>query len=80
MSSERVTVTIPSEVLAEARSAVRAGTASSMSAFVTDAVRARVAKDRALAALAKLYGGPPPAEELAVARRALGLPIEPPLA
>ena len=72
MSSERVTVTIPSEVLAEAR------TALSMSAFVTDAVRARVAKDRALAELAELYGGPPPAEELAAARRALGLPTEPP--
>jgi antitoxin ParD1/3/4 len=73
MHTERVTVTLPAELLAEAREAVRCGVASSLSAYVAEAVAARQARDRSLAALADLYGGPPPADELAEARRMLRL-------
>lgn len=71
MSSERVTVSLPAEVLAEAKQAVRAGTAASVSAYVAEAVQARLRRDRALTALSDLYGGAPPADEL-TAREALG--------
>jgi antitoxin ParD1/3/4 len=73
MRTERVTVSLPAELVAEARDAVRRGTASSLSAYIAEAVSARQLRDRSLAVLADLYGGPPPADELAEARRALRL-------
>ena len=66
MRSERVTVTLPAEMVAEAREAVQNGSAASLSAYVAEAVQARQARDRALATLADLYGGPPPAEYVAL--------------
>jgi antitoxin ParD1/3/4 len=73
MRTERVTVSLPAELMAEARNAVRRGAARSISAYVADAVSARQLRERSLAALADLYGGPPPADELAQARRTLRL-------
>jgi antitoxin ParD1/3/4 len=73
MRSERVTVTLPAEMVAEAREAVENGSAASLSAYVAEAVQARQARDRALATLADLYGGPPPADELDAARKSLRL-------
>ncbi len=73
MRTERVTVSLPAELMAEARNAVRRGTARSISAYIAEAVSTRQLRDRSLAALADLYGGPPPADELAEARRALRL-------
>ncbi|GAA4689485.1 hypothetical protein GCM10023215_27190 [Pseudonocardia yuanmonensis] len=73
MRSERVTVTLPAELVAEAREAVRNGSAASLSAYVAEAVQARQTRDRSLATLADLYGGPPPADELDAARRSLRL-------
>ena len=73
MRSERITVSLPADVLAEARDAVRRGNATSLSAYVAEALAARQRRDRSLAALADLYGGPPPADELAAARRTLRL-------
>jgi antitoxin ParD1/3/4 len=73
MRTERVTVSLPAELMAEARNAVRCGAARSISAYITDAVSARQLRERSLAALADLYGGPPPADELAQARRTLRL-------
>ena len=73
MRTERVTVSLPAELIAEARNAVRRGAARSISAYIADAVSARQLRERSLAALADLYGGPPPADELALARRALRL-------
>ncbi|MQA15687.1 MAG: hypothetical protein GEV09_16445 [Pseudonocardiaceae bacterium] len=72
MSTERVTVSLPADLLAEARHAVQTGTATSVSAYIAEAVRARLRRDRALTALSDLYGGAPPDEELAAARDALG--------
>jgi antitoxin ParD1/3/4 len=73
MRTERVTVSLPADLLAEARNAVRRGAARSISAYITDAVSARQLRDRSLATLADLYGGPPPPDELAQARRMLRL-------
>jgi antitoxin ParD1/3/4 len=73
MRTERVTVSLPAELVAEARNAVRRGTARSISSYIAEAVSARQRRDRSLAVLADLYGGPPPADELAEARRTLRL-------
>jgi antitoxin ParD1/3/4 len=66
-------VSLPADVLAEARDAVRRGHATSLSAYVAEALAARQRRDRSLAVLADLYGGPPPPDELAAARRTLRL-------
>ncbi|WP_226359394.1 hypothetical protein [Pseudonocardia sp. ICBG601] len=66
-----MTVTLPAELVAEARDAVSRGSAASLSAYVAEAVQARQDRDRSLATLADLYGGPPPADELDAARRSL---------
>jgi antitoxin ParD1/3/4 len=73
MHTERVTVTLPAELVAEALDAVRRGVAPSLSAYVAEAIAGRQVRDRSLATLADLYGGPPPADELAEARRTLRL-------
>lgn len=71
MRSERVTVSLPADLVAEARSAVRRGAAASMSAYIADAVAARQVRERTLTTLENLYGGPPPPDELDEARRTL---------
>jgi antitoxin ParD1/3/4 len=73
MRSERVTVSLPADLLSEARNAVRRGAAASISAYVAEAVAARQLRERSLATLADLYGGPPPPDELAEARKSLRL-------
>ncbi len=74
MTTERVTVSLPAELLTEAKTAVRTGAAESLSAYVADALRERLAKARALAELEQVLGGRPPVEALNAARRNLGLP------
>jgi antitoxin ParD1/3/4 len=74
MTAERVTVSLPPEVLAGARGAVDAGAADSLSAFVADAMRDRLSRAHALAELARVLGGPPPLEARTAVRRAWGLP------
>lgn len=76
MTSERISVTLPPEIVASARSAVAAGAADSISAYVADALRLRLARDRDLAALARALGGPPPQDAIETVRRDLGLPPE----
>jgi Arc/MetJ-type ribon-helix-helix transcriptional regulator len=73
MRSERVTVSLPADLLSEARNAVRRGAAASISAYIAEAVAARQLRERSLATLADLYGGPPPPDELAEARKSLRL-------
>jgi antitoxin ParD1/3/4 len=73
MTAERVTVSLPPEVLAGARGAVNAGAADNLSAFVADALRDRLSRAHALAELARVLGGPPPLKERAALRRAWGL-------
>jgi antitoxin ParD1/3/4 len=71
MRTERVTVSLPVELLAAARDAVDRGTADSLDAYVAESMAARRMRERSLAVLADLYGGPPPPDELAQARRSL---------
>lgn len=73
MRSERVTVSLPAELMHEVRSAVRRGSAASISSYIAESVASRQLRERSLATLADLYGGPPPDQELAEARRTLRL-------
>ena len=74
MTAERISVTLPPDVIADARDAVAAGAAESMSAYVAEAMRSRLRRDRDLADLARVLGGPPPRDAIDAVRRDLGLP------
>jgi Arc/MetJ-type ribon-helix-helix transcriptional regulator len=74
MTVERITVSLPPDVLASARGAVDAGAADNLSAFVADALRDRLSRAHALAELDRILGGPPPLEARAAVRHAWGLP------
>lgn len=71
-SAERVTVSLPADVLHEAKSRVAAGEAESLSAFVAGALRTTMSRTRALVELERV-GRRPSAEVLAAVRRDLGL-------
>jgi len=73
MTTERVTVNLPPELLDAARQAVASGAAASVSAFITAALQAHVARTRGLAELERVFGGPPPPDVLETVRRDLGL-------
>lgn len=73
MTTERVTVSLPPELLEAARNAVATGAAGSVSAFVAEALRAHVERTRGLAELERVFGGPPPKDVLDTVRRDLGL-------
>jgi antitoxin ParD1/3/4 len=57
--NERVTVSLPAELVAEARRAVQTGAAASVSSYIADAVSAKVERQHALAELERVFGGPP---------------------
>ncbi len=71
MRTERVTLNLPADLLGAARDAVERGTSESLDGYVAEAMSARQARERSLAVLADLYGGPPPPDVLAQARRSL---------
>ncbi|WP_433285361.1 hypothetical protein ACQPZQ_27490 [Pseudonocardia sp. CA-142604] len=73
MTAERVTVSLPPDILSSAREAVAAGAAESLSAFVADALRNQLTRAHALAELERVLGGRPPREVLDTVRRDLGL-------
>ncbi|MGH3345289.1 MAG: ribbon-helix-helix domain-containing protein [Carbonactinosporaceae bacterium] len=73
MNVERVTVSLPAEQAGQLRRAVESGGAASVSAYVSAALDDRLSRDRALAELESLMGGPPPRDALAWAYRALGV-------
>lgn len=75
MRTERITVSLPADLVAEARRAVHRGTAPSVSAYVTGALVAHQRRERSLAVLADLYGGPPPPDQLDRARRTLATAV-----
>lgn len=56
MGTEKVTVTVPADVLAQARAAVAAGRARSLSAYVTEAVAERAERDRRASAIEERWG------------------------
>lgn len=74
MTSERVTVSLPPELLDGVRDAVAGGVAPSLSAFVADALRTQLSRGRALGELERVLGGRPPQTVLDAVRRDLGLP------
>jgi antitoxin ParD1/3/4 len=74
MSGELESVSLPAELLDQARDAVRRGAVGSVADYIADAVRLRLAKDRALAQVAKLFGGLPPEDVVATVRQRAGLP------
>ncbi|MGI5130556.1 hypothetical protein ACQEVB_27380 [Pseudonocardia sp. CA-107938] len=73
MTTERVSLDLPVELLDAARQAVETGAAESVSVFVADALGAHVARIRGLAELERVFGGPPPQDVLDTVRRDLGL-------
>lgn len=77
MTARRVTVSLPPEVLEQAQAAVASGAATSLSAFVADALEAKLSRAHALAALERALGGRPPQDVLDAVRRDLGLPTVP---
>ncbi|MCY7341876.1 MAG: ribbon-helix-helix domain-containing protein [Pseudonocardia sp.] len=74
MTAERVTVSLPPELLDGARDAVADGSAPSLSAFVADALRTQLSRTHALAELERVLGGRPPQDMLDTVRHDLGLP------
>ncbi len=73
MTFERVTVSLPPELLGDARGAVAAGAAESLSAFVAAALRTQLSRAGALEELERVLGGRPPRDVLDAVRRDLGL-------
>jgi antitoxin ParD1/3/4 len=74
MTADRVTVSLDPELLADARAAVAAGEAESLSAYVADALRLKRDRARGLAELERILpGGRPPQEVLEQVRRDLGI-------
>jgi Arc/MetJ-type ribon-helix-helix transcriptional regulator len=74
MTAERITVSLPPELLADTRAAVAGGAAESLSAFVAGALRTQLSRARALTELERVLGGRPPQDVLDIVRRDLGLP------
>jgi antitoxin ParD1/3/4 len=56
MATEKITVTVPAEVLEKARAAVASGAAASVSAYVSEAVRDRAERERLVAAVEDRWG------------------------
>ena len=73
MNALRVTISLPPDLLRDARGAVAAGAAESLSAFVAGALRSQLSRARALSELERVLGGRPPAAALQRVRRDLGL-------
>lgn len=75
MNTQRVTVSLPSDLLRDVRAAVHNGAAESLSAFVADSLRTQLSRARALAELERVLGGRPPQDVIDSVRRDLGLPV-----
>jgi Arc/MetJ-type ribon-helix-helix transcriptional regulator len=71
---EKIAVSLPAELVAAARAAVDRGDAASVSAYVADALAAKVQRDRLIEVLDELDRelGPPTAEEARWAQAVLG--------
>ncbi|CAM3095437.1 ribbon-helix-helix domain-containing protein [Stackebrandtia soli] len=77
--TERFTIDMPAEQLAQIRRIVSAGGADSVSSYVAEAVRIKLHRDQSLSELRDLFdrkGQAPSAEHLAWARDVLGVPAD----
>ncbi|PXX70936.1 ribbon-helix-helix CopG family protein [Nocardia tenerifensis] len=72
--TRKVTVTLPEELLAMLENWRADGRIESVSAFVAEAVQARVDHTQSLAKLEQVLGGRPPLDLINRARAAQGLP------
>jgi hypothetical protein len=76
MTSAKVAISLPKEVLGHARAAVRRGKAPSLSAYVSMLIEEKFKQDDLMTLLDQMLeetGGPPTAEEIRWADEALGL-------
>jgi hypothetical protein len=76
MTSAKVAISLPKEVLAHARAAVRRGKAPSLSAYVSMLIEEKFKQDDLKTMLDQMLdetGGPPTPEEIRWADEALGL-------
>ena len=65
---------LPADLLDQARAAARSTAVGSVSDYVAEAVRLRLAKDWALEQVTRVFGGPPPEDVVALVRQRAGLP------
>ena len=74
----KIAVSLPDELVAEAKAAVARGRATSVSAYVADAMRAVSKREHLLDVIEDIYDeiGHPTAEDRAWARQQLGLEPE----
>jgi antitoxin ParD1/3/4 len=74
-AKERITVSLPADLVEGAKAAVESGEATDVSAYVADALAARRAKRESVRALDELFAdlGRPAPKHDEWARRALGL-------
>lgn len=76
MTSAKVAISLPKEVLARARAAVRRGDAPSLSAYVSQAIEEKTSDDDLMQMLEEMLeetGGPPTPEEIRWADGVLGI-------
>jgi len=76
MTRHKIAITLPEEQVAAARRAVAEGRATSVSAYISQALARRTAEEDMAEIIAEIYaktGGPPTEEERARARRELGI-------
>lgn len=76
MATTKVTITVDDGVLDQVRTAVDAGQAPNVSAYITEAAAQRVARDASAAEIERRWG-PFSTKALAWARRAAGADPEP---
>ncbi len=75
MTSAKVAISLPKDVLTRARAAVRRGAAPSLSAYVGKALDEKVTEDEVFGMLEEMLnetGGPPTPQEVRWANQALG--------
>jgi Arc/MetJ-type ribon-helix-helix transcriptional regulator len=75
MTREKIAITLPAEQVAAARRAVAEGRATSVSAYISQALARRHVDEELAETIAEIYAeaGQPTADERAWARRALGI-------
>jgi Arc/MetJ-type ribon-helix-helix transcriptional regulator len=77
MTTSKIAITVPDEVLARARAAVRDGRSTSLSAYISAALDQKLMQDdleELLDEMLRESGGPLTRAELRAARSALALP------
>ncbi|MEV0294454.1 hypothetical protein [Nocardia sp. NPDC050710] len=72
--TRKVTITVPEEIADTLDQWRDGGRITSVSAFVSESVQARMDRERSLATIEAVYGGRPPLDMINHGRELLGLP------